>query len=125
MGLIFALSSSPVPHVAPGWTDTLLKKIGHFGIYAILALLVLRAFTTWEGEKVRDLKVLWAALAVCALYAASDETHQLFVPGRHGAVADVLIDTGGALCMLLVARLVYLRRGEGALLRKKRGVAPR
>jgi VanZ family protein len=30
------------------------------------------------------------------LYAASDEFHQLFVPGRSGEVKDVLIDSAGA-----------------------------
>jgi VanZ family protein len=31
-----------------------------------------------------------------ALYAATDETHQIFVPGRNASVRDVLLDTFGA-----------------------------
>lgn len=37
------------------------------------------------------------AFAICVLYAASDEVHQLFVPGRSGQVSDVGIDAVGAL----------------------------
>jgi VanZ family protein len=32
-----------------------------------------------------------------AVYATSDEIHQLFVPGRSGEVRDVLIDTSAGL----------------------------
>jgi len=34
---------------------------------------------------------------ICILYAASDEWHQTFVPGRGGTWVDVVIDTGGVL----------------------------
>jgi VanZ family protein len=36
------------------------------------------------------------ALGVCMLYAASDEVHQIFIPGRGAQVKDVLIDSAGA-----------------------------
>jgi len=35
------------------------------------------------------------AAVACILYAASDEWHQTFVPGRGGTVSDVCIDTTG------------------------------
>ncbi|MBQ2251230.1 MAG: VanZ family protein, partial [Lachnospiraceae bacterium] len=46
----------------------------------------------------------WLRLAfvMTALYAATDEIHQLFVPGRAGRVTDVLIDCIG------VAVITYL-----------------
>ena len=34
---------------------------------------------------------------IAALYAASDEIHQLFVPGRSGQLSDVILDSAGAL----------------------------
>lgn len=37
------------------------------------------------------------SLALCVLYACSDEIHQLFVPGRVCRAADVCIDSAGAL----------------------------
>ena len=37
------------------------------------------------------------AAAIGIAYAATDEVHQAFVPGRHGAVLDVLVDAVGVL----------------------------
>ena len=36
------------------------------------------------------------ALCWCLLYAATDEYHQTFVPGRSGRVSDVLVDLLGS-----------------------------
>jgi hypothetical protein len=47
------------------------------------------------------LSSIWLAFAFAAVFAASDEWHQTFVPGRDGNVRDVLIDTGGALLAAL------------------------
>ena len=41
-------------------------------------------------------RIAGAALVVAALYAASDEYHQSFVPSRGASVEDVCIDTCGA-----------------------------
>lgn len=55
--------------------------------------------------------------AVGSLYAASDEFHQLFVPGRSGRLTDVLIDSAGLLAGILVVCLIkqlrkcYRRKG--------------
>lgn len=46
-------------------------------------------------------------LIIGAAYAASDEFHQLFVPGRAGKVTDVLIDSGGVIFGLLVAYVAW------------------
>lgn len=37
------------------------------------------------------------AMCVAALYAATDELHQAFVPSRTGSAIDVLIDSAGAI----------------------------
>ena len=95
-GVIFALSS--IPHLGTGlgtW-DYVLRKCAHATEYAILALLLLRATGSFA----------WAwSLAV--VYAASDEIHQTFVPGRHGSPVDVAIDAAGA--ALGLAAAVYTR----------------
>ena len=81
------------------------RKCAHLSEYAILALLFWRALR----KPVRSDRRPWhwseARLAILfvALYAATDEFHQLFVPTREGQVMDVVIDTtGGALGMLLL-----------------------
>lgn len=51
-----------------------------------------------------------------ALYAASDELHQLLVPGREGKVTDWLFDCLGALVGALIAYLIFRiirKRSEG------------
>jgi VanZ family protein len=46
-------------------------------------------------------------ILIVAGYAALDEFHQSFVPGRTAAVTDVLLDTsGGAAAQLLIALAV-------------------
>jgi VanZ family protein len=37
------------------------------------------------------------ALAILFLYAATDELHQVYVPGRTALVSDVIVDTSGGL----------------------------
>jgi VanZ family protein len=39
-------------------------------------------------------------LAIVFLYAASDELHQVFVPGRTGQISDVFVDVSGAVAGL-------------------------
>ena len=78
---------------------------------AVLALLLWRALRKPGHGEARPWQWSQAgfALALTALYAASDELHQVFVPPRQGSVWDVLLDTlGGAvglLCLWAVGRL--------------------
>jgi hypothetical protein len=48
-------------------------------------------------------------LFATVLYAASDEWHQTFIPGRDGCVRDVLIDAAGAL-VAMAGFLMWARR---------------
>ena len=77
-----------------------IRKCAHFSIYAILGLFSSLACLThfWNMGK-RFL----VALSISVLYAVSDEIHQAFVPSRVGAVADVLIDSLGALLGICIA----------------------
>jgi len=75
--------------------DHAVRKTAHATEYAILGILALGVFC--------DLKkrAMWAFMTA-ALYAVTDEIHQLFVPGRSGKMTDVLIDSGGALLGILL-----------------------
>jgi VanZ family protein len=85
-----------------------IRKCGHFSEYALLTLLVWRAFRkpAWRDPR----PWLWSqaaeALWFAVLYAATDEFHQTFVPTREGCVRDVLIDSSGAVTALLILRLI-------------------
>lgn len=98
MALIFAMSAQPtLPELEEPWLDVLLKKTGHFLEYATLAFLWWRALN--GGALRADWPLLVAGL-VSILYAASDEYHQAFVPGRHGWLGDVGVDGAGVICVL-------------------------
>ena len=41
------------------------------------------------------------------VFAATDEFHQRFVPGRYGCLRDVLIDAAGSIIGLMIAYVIY------------------
>ena len=97
--VIFFVSHQPsasIPDYGP-W-DLLIKKAGHLLAYGVLALLA-----KWVGFSTRSSLVLVLA------YAASDELHQRYIPGRHGNILDVLIDMLGAVLALLLAHYLSFR----------------
>ena len=55
------------------------------------------------GKAGKELLVPWV---IAAAYAATDEFHQLFVPGRSGQISDVVLDSAGALAGLLILTVV-------------------
>src|SRR5690242_15021856 len=59
--------------------QTIIRKLGHLTEYAILATLLWRALVSvhWKSST-----LLAISLAGCAVFAASDEFHQSFIPSR-------------------------------------------
>jgi VanZ family protein len=86
-----------------GGYDLSLKKGGHMLGYAFLAA----AYTRAIGRQRRGAMALAWSLAI--LYAASDEFHQSFVPGRSARILDIGIDGLGALLGLLPFILKFRR----------------
>lgn len=66
----------------------LVRKFAHFTEYGVLFLLLVRG--PLRG------RAAWA-VAICALYAMTDEFHQIFVPMRTPSIYDVALDSTGAL----------------------------
>ena len=64
----------------------------HATEYAILDSLAFR----YLQSRMPIRRALLISLLICIAFAASDEWHQTFVPGRGGNVRDVMIDTAGA-----------------------------
>ena len=98
-----------LPHSSPETLSILhhlIRKCAHFVEYFILSLLVLRGIRA--GRKEAHIGWALVAIGVVAGYAALDEFHQSFVPGREAAVADVLLDTAGGVAAQLVAALFML-----------------
>ncbi len=95
----------------PGSFDLLgllVRKAAHATVYAVLAVLT---FLALRGQLERR-GALVGSLAISAVYAVSDEVHQLFVPGRTGSARDVTIDVGGALVGLALTAWISRRREQ-------------
>jgi VanZ family protein len=85
------------------------RKLGHLTEYAILAMLLWRALRGgMRGQMKMSILFLVAAVA-CAIFAASDEFHQSFVPSRTSSPVDATIDICGALVGLAIC-LMFARR---------------
>ena len=103
MAIIFSFSSIPNQQMPSfGLLDTLVKKGGHATGYALLALANLLAMRSQIGG--RNARPYLLAWLIAVAYAASDEFHQSFVPGRHPAITDVGIDALGAMVGLILAK---------------------
>jgi VanZ family protein len=95
----------------PEWwrLHILIRKCGHFTGYGILSASWFRAFwLTLRGEHSATrfrLSMHGLAMLGTLLVAASDETHQLFLPNRNGSIYDVMLDCAGG---LVVQALIWL-----------------
>lgn len=87
--------------------DHAVRKTAHFAEYAILGFLLTGAASLGNGWK----SFLQPGFTG-ALYAASDEFHQLFVPGRSGQISDVLLDSAGVCFGVLLGMLFWRLVGE-------------
>jgi len=94
----------------------LIRKTAHFVEYFVLSLLILRGLRA--GRKEAHLRWAVAAVLLAVAYAALDEFHQSFVPGRTAAVSDVLLDSTGGAAAQAVAALTFLL---GEVRRKRQG----
>jgi VanZ family protein len=80
------------------------RKSMHFVEYAILALLLYRA---WRADSLVRWKPSWAlySFAMMAGWALIDEYHQSLTRTRGGSIYDVMIDTAGGLFGLIMIAL--------------------
>ena len=118
-------------HISSETLSFLVRKAAHMSEYAVLAILLFVALRGSHGQRLieprnsqepreshrlekraeaRGYQALISAFVISAIYAATDEFHQLFIPGRTGTPKDVLIDSAGAAIGLALAWLVSRRR---------------
>jgi VanZ family protein len=100
MAAIFYFSAQPYDGPDLAWWEVAARKLGHIAGYAVLTYL-----WWWALVGAVSRPLVWAA-GIALLYAASDEYHQTFVDGRHGAVEDVVIDSLG---IALACTAIHLR----------------
>ena len=91
------------PGMAARLTQHIVRKLAHFCEYLLegfLLMLCLRVYTRHFFKHVS-----WPMLGGL-LTALTDETIQLFVPGRSGQVTDIWIDFSGVMTGLLVGLIL-------------------
>jgi VanZ family protein len=105
-----------IHHWIPGIPDPLantlhglLRKAAHFCVYAVLALLLVRAFRFGNAGPWRARWAVGAGIIV-SLYALADEWHQAFTSARGASIYDSLLDTAGGL--FAIACLWIYRRSR-------------
>jgi VanZ family protein len=104
MGMIFIASATPGSDLPDlGGFDFLAKKGAHMLGYALLAAAYFHALN--HGKKITKLRFA-VAVSLVIFYAATDEWHQSFTPGRTPKFTDVCIDTIGGLIGLTVCYAV-------------------
>jgi VanZ family protein len=98
-----------------------LRKFGHFCVYAVLSILLFRAWRETLAARSSRVSSLphpaWSsrafvlAISSCVLVASLDEFHQSFTASRGAAVHDVVLDSLGAVFaqMLLIAIFAHGR----------------
>lgn len=93
----------------------IVRKLAHFTEYTLLGLFIsLTAKEHYNKKHYHDehfhkgqflIRIFIIPLICGVLYAASDEIHQRFVPGRSCELRDVLIDTCGVLLGVLIVNI--------------------
>lgn len=81
-----------------------IRKIAHFCEFGVLGILSYLFF-----REIKKDKAVVIAIAFSCVYAISDEIHQIFVPNRACAVADMLIDSCGAILGIILIHLICKR----------------
>ena len=83
------------------------RKAAHMTEYFLLALSLQLPLTAWLSKILLWKPRILIGFAATVLFAALDEFHQTFVPGRSGNFTDVCIDSTGALIASLCLLLFY------------------
>jgi VanZ family protein len=93
--LLFIQSSFASPQLLPTFSG--MDKLLHFGAYAVLGLLFMRAFTL-SASRIGTGRMIVYSILLTALYGISDEVHQFFVVVRTADMMDAIADALGGGC---------------------------
>ena len=117
MALIFAVSSltaATIERASSPLAGTPFEPkaaIAHVVEFWVLAVLAHRLMLSYG---ISGAQFLWPAVLLLTVgYAATDELHQSFVPGRDPSLADIGYDALGALAGLAVAEMAARARRRG------------
>lgn len=89
--------------------EIVIRKLAHFTEFAGFggSIYLFMMTLPFNKEWIRRITTVGSGIA----YAASDEFHQLFVPGREGHIRDVCIDSAGIVTgMFVLILMVFIIR---------------
>lgn len=91
--------------------ETIIRKLAHFFLYALGGILILLHINLYKITDKRKVIISWI---IGTTYAITDESHQIFVPGRSGEIRDVFIDSLGVIIGIIIIRLYLkiIKRGK-------------
>ena len=107
--VILAATSVPLPGAWSRWRVSGLDATVHAALYGVLGWLVGAALRR-TGR--RGWRAVVAALLAIAAFAALDEAHQAWTPGRVPAAGDWLADVAGAALGLAAGTWIGGRRAR-------------
>lgn len=81
-------------------------KLQHFGAYLVLAILFNLTISFQNKIKLIREKHYFFTIIIIGIYAAFDEIHQYFIPGRSCELADFIADMVGLLVGLSIVLLI-------------------
>lgn len=83
------------------------RKAAHMTEYFLLALSLQFPLSAWFSTQLKPKLRILIGFASTVFFAALDEFHQTFVPGRSGNFTDVCIDSIGAIIASLCLFIFY------------------
>jgi len=115
--VIWWLSSQPSPRSPLDVPDYMAHAM-EYGLLGTLAWASMAGSGLPRSPRTRALMVI----GICALFGASDEYHQSFVPGRDSSLGDLAADTVGA--SLAAAGMWLITAAIGLLAERRAGRLP-
>ncbi|MBU1164110.1 VanZ family protein [Patescibacteria group bacterium] len=100
LGVIYWFSNQPhlKSELTYAW-DLVFRKIAHMAEYFVLTFLYYKALNNY---KINFNKILLYSLMLTILSAIMDEFHQSFIAGRTASAFDVLVDSVGAIILIML-----------------------
>ena len=105
MMFIFILSSIPGQAFEPILISSIITNLLHIPLFGLLAFLWMKAF---DNKKVALNKAIIYTVIITIVYAAFDEFHQSFVPGRDASIGDLFLDTLGCIVGIYIYSIIKL-----------------
>lgn len=90
-----------------------IRTAAHFSEFTVLGLTTVNCALALKGYLIP-----FRAVIFCALYAITDEIHQIFIPGRACQFSDFTVDMAGVVTGVFIFTLVYLVITESKKRRK-------